>query len=164
MQWIALPLGIVLLVWTLFDVFRTLVTPRAARGRFRLSRMLFQPMWRPWRWVGLRTKTVQARERVLAAAAPFFFFVLLVGWVFIALVAYALILWSPAFVHGMRAGGGSFGNALYYRGADLFTLGVGGDVTGWTRAVAVAEGATGLGLFAVVIAYLPVLYSGLQPP
>ncbi|HVH54159.1 MAG TPA: two pore domain potassium channel family protein, partial [Actinomycetota bacterium] len=158
MRWIALPLGIVLLVWALLDVFRTLVTPRAARGRLRLSRMLFQPMWRPWRWVGLRCKTVQTRERVLAAAAPFFFFALLVGWVFIALLAYALILWSPAFVHGMRAGGGSFGNALYYSGADLFTLGVGGGVTGWTRAVAVAEGATGLGLFAVVIAYLPVLY------
>ena len=159
MRWIALPLGIFLLVWTLFDVFRTLVTPRAARGRFRLSRMLFQPMWRPWRWVGLRTKTVQARERVLAAAAPFFFFVLLVGWVSIALLGYALILWSPAFVHGIGVGGTSFGNALYTAGTALFTLGFGGGVaTGWTRAVAVAEGATGLGLFAVVIAYLPVLY------
>ena len=159
MRWVALPLGIVLLVGALFDVFRTLVTPRAARGRFRLSRMLFQPMWRPWRWVGLRSKTVQARERVLAVAAPFFFFVLLVGWVFIALLAYALILWSPAFVHGIGAGGDSFGNALYTSGTALFTLGFGGGVaTGWTRAVAVAEGATGLGLFAVVIAYLPVLY------
>jgi hypothetical protein len=159
MRWIALPLGIFLLVWTLFDVFRTLVTPRAARGRFRLSRMLFQPMWRPWRWVGLRTKTVQARERVLAAAAPFFFFVLLVGWVSIALLGYALILWSPAFVHGIGMGGTSFGNALYTSGTALFTLGFGGGVaTGWTRAVAVVEGATGLGLFAVVIAYLPVLY------
>jgi hypothetical protein len=159
MRWIALPLGIFLLVWTLFDLFRTLVTPRAARGRFRLSRMLFQPMWRPWRWVGLRTKTVQARERVLAAAAPFFFFVLLVGWVSIALLGYALILWSPAFVHGIGMGGTSFGNALYTSGTALFTLGFGGGVaTGWTRAVAVVEGATGLGLFAVVIAYLPVLY------
>ena len=159
MRWIALPLGIVLLVWTLVDVFRTLVTPRAARGRFRLSRMLFQPMWRPWRWVGLRTKTVQARERVLAAAAPFFFFVLLVGWVSIALLGYALILWSPAFVNGIGAGGTSFGNALYTSGTALFTLGFGGGVaTGWTRAIAVAGGATGLGLFAVVIAYLPVLY------
>jgi len=158
-RWIALPLGIVLLVWTLVDVFRTLVTPRAARGRFRLSRMLFQPMWRPWRWVGLRTKTVQARERVLAAAAPFFFFVLLVGWVSIALLGYALILWSPAFVNGIGAGGTSFGNALYTSGTALFTLGFGGGVaTGWTRAIAVAGGATGLGLFAVVIAYLPVLY------
>ena len=158
MRWIALPGGIVLVAWTLLDVFRTLVMPRAARGRVRLSRILFRTMWRPWRWIGVRRKTVQARERVLATAAPFFFFVLLVGWVSLALLGYALILWSPAFVDGIGPGGDSFGNALYVSGTSLFTLGSVGGVTGWTRAVVVAEGATGLGLFAVVIAYLPVLY------
>jgi hypothetical protein len=158
-RWIALPTGIVILLWTLLDVFRTLVMPRAARGRVRLSRILFQLMWRPWRWTGVRRKTAQTRERVLAAAAPFLFFVLLVGWVSLALLGYALILWSPGFVHGMGPGDGSFGNALYSSGTSLFTLGFGGGApTGWTRAVAVLAGATGLGLFAVVIAYLPVLY------
>jgi len=158
MRWIALPVGILLVVWTLLDVFRTLVMPRAARGRVRLSRILFRTMWRPWRWIGVRRKTVQARERVLATAAPFFFFVLLVGWVSLALLGYALILWSPAFVDGIGPGGDSFGNALYVSGTSLFTLGSVGGVTGSTRAIVVAEGATGLGLFAVVIAYLPVLY------
>ena len=158
MRWIALPVGIVLVAWTLLDVFRTLVMPRAARGRVRLSRILFRTMWRPWRWIGVRRKTVQARERVLATAAPFFFFVLLVGWVSLALLGYALILWSPAFVDGIGPGGDSFGNALYVSGTSLFTLGSVGGVTGSTRAIVVAEGATGLGLFAVVIAYLPVLY------
>ena len=158
MRWIALPVGIVLVAWTLLDVFRTLVMPRAARGRVRLSRILFRTMWRPWRWIGVRRKTVQARERVLATAAPFFFFVLLVGWVSLALLGYALILWSPAFVDGIGPGGDSFGNALYVSGTSLFTLGSVGGVTGSTRAIVVAEAATGLGLFAVVIAYLPVLY------
>jgi hypothetical protein len=158
MRWVALPVGIVVLLWTLLDVFRTLVMPRAARGRIRLSRILFQLMWRPWRWVGLRRQTVQARERILAVAAPFFFFVLLVGWVSLALVGFALILWSPAFVHGLGRGDGSFADALYVSGTSLFTLGVGRGATGWTRAIEVAAGATGLGLFAVVIAYLPVLY------
>ena len=158
MRWIALPVGIVLVAWTLLDVFRTLVMPRAARGRVRLSRILFRTMWRPWRGIGVRRKTVQARERVLATAAPFFFFVLLVGWVSLALLGYALILWSPAFVDGIGPGGDSFGNALYVSGTSLFTLGSVGGVTGSTRAIVVAEGATGLGLFAVVIAYLPVLY------
>jgi len=158
MRWIALPVGIVLVVWTLLDVFRTLVMPRAARGRVRLSRILFRPIWRPWRWIGLRAKTVQARERILATAAPSFFFVLLVGWVSLALLGNALILWSPAFVDGIGPGGESFGNALYVSGTSLFTLGSVSGVTGWTRAIVVAEAATGLGLFAVVIAYLPVLY------
>ncbi len=159
MRWIALPVGILILLWTLLDVFRTLVMPRAARGRFRLSRLLFRGAWRPWRWIGLRRRTVQGRERVLAVAAPFLFFVLLVGWVSLALLGYALILWSPAFVHGMGTGDDSFGDALYHAGNSLFTLGFGGGAaTGWTRAVAVLAGATGLGLFAVVIAYLPVLY------
>jgi hypothetical protein len=159
MRWIALPAGIVILLWTLLDVLRTLVMPRAARGRFRLSRILFRPVWQPWRWVGVRRKTIQSRERVLAAAAPVFFFLLLFGWVSLALLAYALILWSPAFVHGMGRSDGSFGDALYTSGSSLFTLGIGaGAASGWTRAIVVLAGATGLGLFAVVIAYLPVLY------
>ena len=161
MRWIALPAGIVILLWTLLDVFRTLVMPRAARGRVRLGRILFAPVWRPWRSVGLRRKTIQARERVLAGAAPFFFFVLLVGWVSLALLGFALILWSPAFVDGLGRGGDSLRDAIYVAGSSLFTLGFGGDVTGWTRAVVVIAGATGLGLFAVVIAYLPVLYQPL---
>jgi hypothetical protein len=61
-------------------------------------------------------------------------------------------------VDGIERGGNSFSDALYIAGSSLFTLGFGGDVTGATRAVVVAAGATGLGLFAVVIAYLPVLY------
>ena len=159
MHWIALPVGVALLVWTLLDVFRTLVMPRAARGRTRVSRILFVPLWRPWRWIGLRRATAQGRERVLASAAPFFFFVLLIAWGFLALMSFALILWSPAFAHGMGHGDPSFGDAVYSSGTSLFTLGFnGGIATGWTRAVVVVAGATGLGLFAVVIAYLPVLY------
>src|SRR4029450_11909648 len=154
MRWIALPAGIVILLWTLLDVFRTLVMPRAARGRSRLGRILFRPVWRPWRWVGGRRKTIQARERVLAGAAPFFFLILLVGWVSFAMLGYALILWSPAFVDGIERGGDSFSDALYVAGSSLFTLGFGGDVRGARRAGVGRR----RGLFALVIASLPVRY------
>src|SRR5437762_2322036 len=48
---------------------------------------------------------------------------------------------------------------LFFTGRSLVRLGF-GDVlaTGWTRAVVIIEGATGLGLVAVVIGCLPVLY------
>ncbi len=159
MQWVALPAGILILVWALLDVFRTLVMPRAARGRFRLSRILFLLLWRPWRWVALRRRTVQARERILAVAAPFFFFLLLVGWASLLVLGFGLVLWSSAFTHGVDGSDGSFGSALYFSGSSLFTIGFGDVVaTGWTRAVVVIAGAAGLGLVAVVIGYLPVLY------
>jgi ion channel len=160
MRWIALPAGILVLVVTLLDVFSTLVMPRASRRRLRLTRLLFLVTWRPWRWVGVRMGTLERRERVLAVAAPMFFLVLLVSWAGLAVVGYALVLWSPAFVHGVHGhGAGGFGTALYFSGSSLFTIGFGDVVaTGLTRAVVIVEGATGLGLVAVVIAYLPVLY------
>src|SRR5919197_6672645 len=98
--------------------------PRASRRRFRLNRLLFLATWRPWRWVGVRMSTLERRERVLAVAAPMFFFVLLVSWAGLILVGYALIVWSPAFVHGIKGPDGSgFGTALYFSGTTLFTIG-----------------------------------------
>ena len=160
MRWLALPAGIILLAATLLDVFHTLVVPRAARGRLRLTKILFRLFWRPVRWFGIRFRTAQARERFLAFAAPGFFMGQLVIWAALAVVAYALIYYSPPFSGGLQGtGGATFANALYFSGSTLFTIGFGDVVvSGAARAVAVAEGATGLGLVAVVIAYLPVFY------
>jgi hypothetical protein len=160
MRWFALPAGIVLLMVTFLDVFRTIVMPRASRGRYRLTRLLFLAVWRPWRWVGLRAKTQGSREHILAGAAPMSLFVLLGAWAAFATLGYALVLWSPAFVHGVHGSGdGSFSTALYFSGTSLFTIGFGDVVaTGPARAIVIVEGATGLGLVAVVIGYLPVLY------
>lgn len=156
MRWIALPAGLLLLFVGLLDLFRTLVVPRATLGRLRLTRALFIISWRPWRWVGVRRRTPAARERTLAFFAPLFFLFLLATWASLAMVGYALILWSPVFSDGQ---GISFLAALYFSGTSLFTIGFGDIVpTGAARIVAVAEGATGLGIVAVVIAYLPVLY------
>src|SRR5207244_5190591 len=127
-------------------MFRTLVMPRAARGRYRLSRLVFLGLWRPWRWLALRARSAQFRERFLAAASPMSLFVLLAAWASLAIVGYGLLLWSPAFVHGVHGGGsGGFSTALYFSGSSLFTIGFGDVVaTGATRVLVVIEGATGL--------------------
>jgi hypothetical protein len=49
-------------------------------------------------WIGLMPLRSIS---VIHECRSIFFFVLLVGWVFLALMGYSLILWSPAFVHGM---------------------------------------------------------------
>jgi Ion channel len=164
MRWLALPAGVFLIILTLLDVFSTIVVPRSSTRRFRLTRILFRGFWKPWRWLGVRARTREGRERFLAVAAPGFLFVLLAVWALLVMTGYALVLWSPAFEHGIRGvhglGDARFTTALYFSGTSLFTIGFGDIVaTGFTRAVVVAEGATGLGLVAVVIAYLPVLYA-----
>jgi hypothetical protein len=157
----ALPVGILLLSVTLLDVFSTLVMPRAARHRFRLTRLLFTATWRPWRWLGVRRSTRDRREHFLAVAAPAFLFILLGSWTVLAVTAYALVLWSEPLAGGIHGpGDASFPTALYFSGTSLFTIGFGDVVaTGWTRVVVIVEGANGLALVAVVIAYLPVLYA-----
>jgi hypothetical protein len=160
MRWPGLLAGLLILAITLLDVFRTMVMPRAARGRFRLSRVLFLGLWRPWRWVALRARTDQGRERILAGAAPMSLFVLLAGWAALCVLGYGLVLWSEPFVSGIDGPSSrSLTTALYLSGTSLFTLGFGDVVaTGATRVIVIVEGANGLGLVAVVIAYLPVLY------
>jgi hypothetical protein len=163
-RWAALPAGILLIAVTLLDVFSTIVVPRSSNRRFRLTRLLIRGFWRPWRWIGVRLHSREGRERFLAVAAPGFLFVLLAVWAMLVMLGYALILWSPAFAHGVNGIHGvadeHFSTALYFSGTSLFTIGFGDIVaSGFTRAVVVAEGATGLGLVAVVIAYLPVLYA-----
>jgi hypothetical protein len=87
-------------------------------------------------------------------------FVLLAGWGTLCVLGYGLILWSPPFVDGIAGpNSASFSTALYLSGTSLFTLGFGDVVaTGITRTIVIVEAANGLGLVAVVIAYLPVLY------
>ncbi len=160
MRWLALPAGILILSLTMLDLFRVLVMPRATRGRYRLSRLVFIALWRPWRWIALRARTEAGRERFLAGASPFSLFALLMVWAGLTVLAYALVLWSPPFVDGVQGPEPTtFGTVLYLSGSSLFTLGFGDVVAeGATRAVVVIEGANGLGLIALVIGYLPVLY------
>ena len=96
---------------TMLDLFRVLVMPRAARGRYRLSRLVFTALWRPWRWIALRARTESGRERFLAGASPFSLFALLVVWAGLTVLAYALVLWSPPFVDGVQGSEATtFGN------------------------------------------------------
>jgi hypothetical protein len=159
MRWLALPAGAALLYLALLDLFRSLVVPRATLGRLRLARLLFIAAWRPWRWLGVRRRSVAKRERMLAIFAPLFFLIALMTWAFLALLGYTLMFWSPAFSAGVEMGDPPFTTTLYFTGTTLFTIGFGDIVaTGAARALAVAAGATGLGIIALVIAYLPVFY------
>jgi hypothetical protein len=153
--------GIVLLVSALLDAFETVILPRRATGRFRLTRLFYILSWRPWRWVARRVRHARKRETMLSFYGPLSLVFLMATWAGALLLGFALVysgLPNP-FVdpRGMRF---PFVTDLYASGTTLFTLGL-GDVLPNSlpvRILAVMESGMGLGFVALVISYFPVLY------
>jgi ion channel len=121
----------------------------------------FRGAWRVVSAVARRVPVLERRELDLAVFGPLALLGLLALWVFLLIVAFALLLWgfgSPladASEHVV-----SFGTDLYFSGTTLLTLGLGDVVphAGLARAVVVIEVGTGFALLALVIGYLPILY------
>ena len=84
---------------------------------------------------------------------------LLTLWAAGLIIGYAVILWAMNTPLNVSADA-NFGIYLYLSGVTFFTLGYGDvvPVLGMGRALVVIEAATGFGLLAIVIGYLPVLY------
>ena len=58
------------LVSALLDAFETVILPRRATGRFRLTRLFYVLTWRPWRWVARRVRNSRKRETMLSFYGP----------------------------------------------------------------------------------------------
>jgi hypothetical protein len=157
------PLGIVIgacvVIVVLWDAFETMIFPRRVTRRFRLTRAIYRAMWLPLRAIGARRRPGKKRDKFLSFFGPLSLLCLLFAWGCMLVVGYALLFWgawtelrTPPALVGLSAD-------LYFSGATLCTLSL-GDVAPTSqvaRALTLAEGATGLGFFAMVIGYLPIL-------
>jgi len=160
MRILILILGIVSLIAVLIDAFKTIILPRRATGRFRITRMFYILTWQPWIFVADRLHDPRKRESFFSYYGPLSLILLLMVWAAGLVLGYALIFYSlgspfnDSLVHpGVRSD-------LYVSGTTLFTLGL-GDVTpknNWARGLTILEAGTGLGLLALVMGYFPVLY------
>jgi hypothetical protein len=145
----ALLVGALLLHQALLSVVRTLVMPRGERDRltagvFRLARRLFELQLRG-------AEEYRARDRVMAPFAPAGFFALALVWGAIVGVGYTLLFWAV----GLRP----WTVALTASGSCLLTLGFVHLETLPQLLLGFSEATVGLGLVALVIAYLPTMYS-----
>ena len=157
-------LGIALLLTVLWDAFETVVLPRHVTRAHRLARAFFRVIWRAWTLLAGGIRSVKTRETYLSFFGPLSMLLLLAFWAAMLALSFAMLLWSLGGVVGTPLGNASFRAALYFSGTTFFTLGL-GDVLPLTtsaRIIAVAEAGTGFGFLAIMIAYLPTLYSGLS--
>jgi hypothetical protein len=152
--------GSVCLFAVLLDAFQTIILPRRATGRFRLTRIFYTVTWRPWVFFTKRLHDARKRESAFSYYGPMSLIFLLAVWAGAMVVGFALVYFALGSPFTDTLDAASFRSDLYVSGTTLFTLGL-GDVTphsGWVRAIVILESGTGLGLLAVVMGYFPVLY------
>jgi Ion channel len=160
MRTLILIVGILSLIAVLIDAFKTIILPRRATGRFRITRMFYILTWHPWVVVANRLHDPRKREAVFSYYGPLSLILLLMVWAAGMVLGYALIFYALGSPFNDALEPQGFRSDLYVSGTTLFTLGL-GDVTpknNWTRGLTILEAGTGLGLLALVMGYFPVLY------
>ena len=152
--------GILLIVLTLWDAFETMVLPRRVTRRVRVARQFYRATWAPCVFFAKRIRKSKRREEYLSLYGPLSLLGLLTLWATGIIFGYATVQWALHTQLNLPENSTTFGTYLYLSGTTFFTLGY-GDVTPLQplgRAIEVMEAATGFGLLAIVIGYLPVLY------
>src|SRR5262245_4050680 len=148
-RWLGFAVGLALLLATASSVIKTLLIPRASRSLFGSA--LAWVARGAFRKVTTRVEDLTQRERILATTGPTWLISLLVTWLLVLVLGFALLLWP------LKRGG--FPLALEEAGSSIFTLGFVRPSGPAPSAIVFLAAASGLALVAMLIAYLPVLYA-----
>jgi hypothetical protein len=160
----ALIAGLLFCLGAVVDAFQTIILPRRPTGKFRITRLFYIVTWTPWAAFARRTRSRKVREQIYSTYGPGSLLFLLMVWALLLVSGFGLLFFSMGtpFADSMATPNhlGHLRTDLYVSGTTLFTLGL-GDVVPRTlaaRALIIFESGTGLGLVALVIGYVPVLY------
>ena len=161
LEWLELLVGITIIAFVMYDVFSAVVVPRAVSPVGRLSATFVRSTWRVWRAVSLRIPDDERREDMLGRYAPAALVSLLLTWLTVLIVGYGFVF--HALHDQLRPHVTTFLDALYTAGT-LLTIGLSDFAPTGTEArfLAIAAGATGLALFAIIIAFIFSIFGSFQ--
>lgn len=143
--------GALLVLLALSSAIRSFVLPRS--DNVFLTRMVFIYVYRllelRLRWA----KTYRKKDQIMAFYAPVTLLILPVVWLLSVLAGYWCMFWA------LEVGDGTLFAAFNASGSSLLTLGF-ATVDGWLQTgLAFSASIIGLGLMALLIAYLPTMYA-----
>src|SRR4051812_25267648 len=128
MGFLAVVVGITLIVAVLWDALETIVLPRTVARRVGLSSLFIEVIWHGYRLVGKAMSTGQPwRERLLGAFGPVSLLLLIIAWAWLLIFAFALVSWG----FGVQLAGTNVDGLpvhIYASAVTFFTVGY-GDVT-----------------------------------
>src|ERR1051325_1630815 len=142
-------LGLVAVILTLSSAISTIILPRAARSQ--LNRIVFGLLRRGINFVIGFAKTYGRRDGIMAYYAPIGLILLIPTWYVLISLGYAAMYWS--------LGVGGLFKVFLLSAESLLTLGFDSSKTSFVIALSFTEAMIGLILVALLIAYLPTMYS-----
>jgi hypothetical protein len=154
-------LGGSLVAVTLLDIFQTVLVPRPTGRRWRPSAFLSRWFWHSWGAMSERFIAFENREDFLGAFAPFMLVALLIFWIAVLILGYGFMFY--ALREQIRPIPG-LGAAIYFAGTSLLTVGYGdiAPVGAAARFLSICAGASGLGAFAIITAFLFAIFGAYQ--
>jgi len=142
-------LGLMIVVMTLASALRTFVLPRSEN--VFLTRLVFLTVFRLFLLRLHWASSYRERDRILAYFAPTALLLLPLVWLICVDLGYMAMFWA--------LGGQTRFDAFLLSGSSLLTLGF-APVQGLAQTIlAFSEAVLGLGLVALLIAYLPTMYT-----
>src|SRR5947208_436874 len=162
MHILAIIIGAAIILLVLMDAFETVVLPRRVQRHFRITILFYRNTWAPYAKLASHIKSQTRRETVLGYFGPLSMIALLVIWALGLIFAFALLQYGGGEHLTFTNQPITFRLLLYHSGETFFTLGY-GDITPasyYSRALSVFEAGMGFGFLAIVIGYLPTIYSG----
>jgi hypothetical protein len=161
-MWIVLGLASAALIFILLqDGFETMVLPRRITRPYRYAVFFYRVTWSLWFRLARRLPAGKRRENLLSVYGPLSILSLFISWVSGLIVGFGLLHWALGTPLQPDAERSALGSYLYLSGSTFFTLGY-GDVTAsssFGHFLTVVESGVGFGFMALIIGYLPVLYT-----
>jgi len=141
--------GTALVLATLVSALRTIVVPRATSAR--ITRFTFVMVRKVLGWVAHEGRTYEERDRILAVFAPLSLILLPFVWTLLVMAGFTAIHW------GVDAE--SWRDAFLVSGSSMVTLGNVFHADIPSAALSFLQASIGLLLIALLISYLPTIYS-----
>jgi hypothetical protein len=149
LQILSFLVGLVVVILTLSSAISTFVLPRSAPSR--LNRIVFTLLRNGIESMFKFARSYRTRDEIMAYYAPVGLLMLVPTWYALVIVGYTLMYWS--------LGVGDLYQDFLLSGSSLLTLGFATPGNLWVSLLVFSQAVLGLMLVALLIAYLPTMYS-----
>src|SRR5450432_3699647 len=158
---VAFAAGLALSLVILLEAFEAIILPRRVTRKIRVTRFFYRSTWAIWKFVAARFADRKLREALLGGYGPISLLLLIAIWAFGLVLGFAFMQYGAGSGLNVHEGSANFALDFYLSATTFFTLGIGDVVprTHFSRILLVAESGLGYGFLAVIVGYLPFIYS-----